>query len=158
MLVLVQSGDDGSSQHGTPRYKRPWGYGMAWHGEPWPLPPWSSLPCSSLGKCKIRRSLYAHKMMKSAVNNSWLFLCNMIVFQICLSELAGAEINEFLLFSVTDSWDPANGLRLCRHEIVKNCLKLYPYGQLIIYCFKHLLNNAAQRTDWSWKFKKVELI
>lgn len=30
-------------------------------------------------------------------------------------------------------------------KIIKNCLKLYPYGELFMYCFKHFLNSVAQK-------------
>lgn len=123
------------------------------------LPGCVSLSCLCLDKYKIRRSLYTHKIMRSLVNNSRLLFSNIIVFQICLLELVEAKINEFLLFSVTESWGPANGFRLCCHlKIVLNCLKWCPYGELFIYCFKHFLNNAAQRTAESLKFKKVGFI
>lgn len=85
-------------------------------------PGWVSSSCLCLDKYKIRRSLYTHRIMRSLVNNSRLLLSNIIVFQICLLELVEAKINEFLLFSVTESWGPANGFRLCCH--LQNCLKL----------------------------------
>lgn len=29
------------------------------------------------------------------------------------------------------------------HKVVKSCLKLYSYGELFIYCFKHFLSNVT---------------
>lgn len=110
------------------------------------LPGWVSLPCSSLDKYKkIIVYTYNYEIISQqqlAVTLQHNCISNMPV-RVSRSE------NWWILIVLCHSLESqlmVLGYAVI-YKIIKNCLKWYPYGELFMYCFKHFLNNVAEKTD-----------